>query len=82
LDHVEPGRLNGLDEPFRVYLTCYRVLQAGGDPRRAREILKAGCSQLQETLAGLDLERRRQFLENVLPNREFATACEMEGYFQ
>src|SRR5690606_8583141 len=31
----------GVDEPFLVYLTCYRVLAATGDPRAAT-ILRAG----------------------------------------
>jgi predicted ATPase len=60
----------GLGEPFRVYLTCYRVLKANQDPR-AREILNTAYHLLQERAAKVsDEEMRRSFLENVTAHRE------------
>jgi tetratricopeptide (TPR) repeat protein len=32
LSYLKTGTLHGPTEPFRVYLTCYRVLRAQGDP--------------------------------------------------
>ena len=62
--------LEGTIEPLRIYVTCYRVLQASGG-RRAGEILDAAYHLLQEraaTIEGEDL--RRSFLENVAAHRE------------
>ena len=82
LAHLETGSpstgtghaLDGTDEPFRVYLTCYRVLRAGQDPR-AREILGAAYSLLQERAAKItDEELRHSFFENVASHREIAEA--------
>ncbi|MDH4138506.1 MAG: tetratricopeptide repeat protein, partial [Anaerolineae bacterium] len=62
--------LEGTDEPFRVYLTCYRVLRANQDPR-AQAILNTGYSLLQEQATKIsDEELRRSFLENVAAHRE------------
>jgi tetratricopeptide (TPR) repeat protein len=56
--------------PFRIYLTCYQVLCAGGDPRAA-EILATAHRLLQEKAARLpDEGLRRSFLENVPWHRE------------
>jgi DNA-binding SARP family transcriptional activator/class 3 adenylate cyclase/tetratricopeptide (TPR) repeat protein len=64
--------LDGTDEPIRTYLTCYRVLQAGADPR-AEGILDAAYHLLQEQAAQFDDQAlRRSFLENVLAHRELA----------
>jgi hypothetical protein len=62
--------LDGTREPFRIYLTCYRVLRANHDPR-AKELLETAHHTLQERAAGIaDEEQRRSFLENVPPHRE------------
>jgi len=51
-------------------LTCYRVLQAGGDPR-AREVLTNAHAMLQERASKInDQELRRSYLENVPYHRE------------
>jgi len=64
----------GIMEPFRVYLTCYRVLLANGDPR-AQAILETGHRLLQETAAKIsNEEERRSYLENVAANREIVSA--------
>ena len=62
--------LDGAVNPFRVYLTCYRVLKAGRDPR-AQEVLGTAYRQLQERAAKITDEAiRRSFLENVAAHRE------------
>jgi hypothetical protein len=73
LAHLEdrPG-LEGTVEPVRVYLTCYRVLRALGDPR-AEGVLDAGYGLLQERAAMIeDADLRRSYLENVPHHREIA----------
>ena len=61
-------------EPLRVYLTCYQILNACGDPR-ARNVLAVGYNLLQERVAGIGDERmRRTFLENVIAHRELVAA--------
>jgi len=60
----------GSDDPMRVYLICYRVLHALGDPR-AEAILAQGYRLLQGWAAEIkDKALRRTFLENVPENRE------------
>jgi tetratricopeptide (TPR) repeat protein len=72
--------LYGTDEPLRVYLTCYRVLRAGEDPRAA-EILDAAYRLLQERAARIEDERLcRSFLENVAANREVVAAWEERSH--
>jgi len=70
LSYLETGNLARAREPFRVYLTCYRVLQANGDPR-ADDVLQRAHALLQERVARISDEgERRSFLENVAANRE------------
>jgi tetratricopeptide (TPR) repeat protein len=62
--------LEGTEEPFRIYLTCYHVLRANQDPR-AQEILVTAHRLLQEQAAKISDEKmRRFFLENVAAHRE------------
>jgi hypothetical protein len=70
LQHLESHNLLGTEEPVSLYLTCYQVLTASGDPRAAG-ILEAGYQFLQERadLIG-DEALRRSFLEKVPMNRE------------
>jgi tetratricopeptide (TPR) repeat protein len=64
----------GVDEPFRVYLTCYRVLAANHDPRaiillqRGHDLLQQYASQIQ------DHALRCSFLENVVIHRDLVAA--------
>jgi len=70
LTHLETGALDGADDPLRVYLTCYRVLVANGDPR-APQILDTAHALLQERAAKIEDEpTRRSFLENITTHRE------------
>jgi tetratricopeptide (TPR) repeat protein len=60
----------GLDEPFNVYLTCYRVLKANHDARAghvlqtAHDILQAYADRIT------DESLRRSFLDNVTMHGE------------
>lgn len=64
------GTLDGTIAPFQVYLTCYRVLEANGDPR-APEVLAMAHAKLQERAARItDKVMRRSYLENVAAHRE------------
>jgi hypothetical protein len=72
LHHLEQQTLDGTEEPFRVYLDCYRVLRANRDTR-AGDLLETAHSLLQEQAARIaDPNMRRSFLENVLDHRELA----------
>jgi DNA-binding GntR family transcriptional regulator/tetratricopeptide (TPR) repeat protein len=71
LNYLDQGNsLDGTDEPFWIYLTCYRVLCASQDPR-ARGILSTAHHLLQERAAKISDERmRHSFLGNVATHRE------------
>jgi hypothetical protein len=72
-DEFNP-QLRAIEEPLRVYLACYRVLLASGDPR-ASEILEKAHNLLQERAALIDDEDlRRSYLENVAEHREIVAA--------
>jgi hypothetical protein len=59
----------GLDEPFLIYLTCFRVLEANQDPR-AVAILARGHDLLQRYVDAItDDDLRRSFLERVPEHR-------------
>jgi hypothetical protein len=62
-----------LDEPFEVYLTCYRVLEASGDVRAAT-VLQRAVRRLSECAEGItDAALRRSFLEHVAAHRAILT---------
>jgi hypothetical protein len=82
LNHVEDilaylagtGSVDGTEEPLRVHLTCYQVLQAAGDPR-ATKVLETAHATLQQRAAKIpDEAMRRSFLENVPYHREIVAA--------
>jgi tetratricopeptide (TPR) repeat protein len=61
----EGGSLDGAEEPMRVWLTCYQVLQAAQDPR-AFSILENSYQLLQERAQKINNEGMRcKFLENI-----------------
>lgn len=68
------GTIDGTDEPLRVYLTCYRVLDATGDARAA-STLETAWQSLQQKAARLpDESARRRFLEDVPYHRDIVAA--------
>lgn len=75
--HLESGgSLLGADEPLRVYLTCYQVLQQANDPR-AQDILDTAHRMLQERAVKIpDKPTRHAFLTNIEQHREILSAYE------
>ena len=74
LTTLETRPLHGLDEPFRVYLTCYQVLQAAADDR-AKRILHTAHTLLQERAGHIpETSLRRSFLERVPSQRALLEA--------
>jgi class 3 adenylate cyclase/tetratricopeptide (TPR) repeat protein len=68
------GSLQGTDQPLRVDLTCYQVLQQAGDPRASR-LLETAYRTLQERAAKIADEPARQaFLTNIAYHREIQAA--------
>ncbi len=58
------------DEPLRIYLTCYQVLRACGDPR-ARSILEQGHGLLQSHATAIENgDLRHSFLNQVAFHRQ------------
>ncbi|HNS50799.1 MAG TPA: AAA family ATPase [Anaerolineae bacterium] len=73
--HIDKTRgLGGANEPFQIWLTCYRVLEAGGDTR-ADEVLVTAHERLQQQGSTIhDEALKRSFLENVAAHREIVAA--------
>jgi tetratricopeptide (TPR) repeat protein len=71
LEALEAGSLDRTNEPIRVYLTCFQVLEEAKDPR-AQDVLEIGYELLQERAAKFgDEPLRRAFLENPPAHRVF-----------
>jgi class 3 adenylate cyclase/tetratricopeptide (TPR) repeat protein len=82
LSHLQTGNLHGADEPLRVYLTCYQVLQAAGDGRAAA-ILSEAYHLLQERAAGIeDATMRERYVTAVPFHREIVRLSQSEGVTQ
>ena len=66
----------GLDEPFFVYLVCYRVLEAHADPRAAAVLQNALCllHAFADQISNDTV--RHAFLNNVVVNRMLHATCE------
>ncbi|MEZ4862433.1 MAG: BTAD domain-containing putative transcriptional regulator [Caldilineaceae bacterium] len=63
----------GYNNPYFIYLTCYRVLAANGD-LRATSILQQGYTVLQQDAAQLDEVSRQRFLTGVAIHRDLVAA--------
>jgi hypothetical protein len=80
LSYLHRHSLDGTVEPFRIYMTCYQILQAHGDPR-AEHILSQAHRQLQERVSKIgDGTLRRSFLESVPAHREVINAYQLAGH--
>lgn len=76
LGFVADRPLEGADEPARVYLAGYRVLEALGDPR-APQVLASAHDFLRGRAAHISSqELRRSFWENMGAHREIRRAWE------
>jgi hypothetical protein len=75
LDYLDDGgTLDGAEEPMRVWLTCYRVLQAAND-LRASSILENSYQLLQERAQKIsDESMRRKFFKNIPCHSEIVKA--------
>ncbi len=70
LGFLESRALYGAMEPLRIRLTCYRVLDAAGDPR-AGGVLETAHTLLMERAEGIEDEALRlSYLDNVRAHRE------------
>lgn len=75
LDSVNDEALVQANEPFRFYLSCFRVLRACGD-QRANNLLATACRSLQEQAARMpDEVGREAFRQNVPSHRELLRQC-------
>jgi hypothetical protein len=70
--------LAGCDEPTRVYLHCYQVLHACGDPR-AGLLLDDAQRYLQQRAALLDVDTRARYLTAVPDNRQLVEIFREQG---
>lgn len=70
---------DGAEEPLRIYLACYRVLQASHDPRApdvletARRLLAARAARITDPVL------RQSYLENVPAHRALLQATRIAG---
>jgi tetratricopeptide (TPR) repeat protein len=70
LGFLESRALYGAMEPLRIRLTCYRVLDAAGDPR-AGGVLETAHTLLMERAEGIEDEALRlSYLDNVRAHQE------------
>ena len=66
--------IDGTEEPVRVYLACWQVLDAAADPR-AHAVLIAGHDLLMRRAEGIaDANRRDSFLRRVPQHRRLIEA--------
>ncbi len=69
LTSMQQRPFDGTEEPARIYLTCYEVLAAQGDPR-ARQVLRQGQQFVRQRATMLPADADRQtFLEGVAAQR-------------
>lgn len=72
------GALVGIENPFLVYLTLYRVLAAAQDSRAAQMIADAHTALLRKAATIVNPEMQQSFLQNVAVHREIAAAYAAE----
>jgi predicted ATPase/class 3 adenylate cyclase len=66
MSHLEQGAsLDATEEPLRVYLACYNILERINDPRSAQILEKAKQLLDQQVSKFIDEEARRKYIENV-----------------
>ena len=69
LDYLATNTLQGARQPFLVYLDCYRVLVANGDPR-APWVLREAYLLLQQQADKIEDDAwRDSFLQNIQANQ-------------
>jgi class 3 adenylate cyclase/tetratricopeptide (TPR) repeat protein len=78
LHYLETGDLTGADDPFRVYLTCFQVLEASGD-ERAPALLHRACQHLQAQAATIPDPAQRQRFLAIATHRALLAALQAAG---
>lgn len=79
LQHIGKDTLDGTDELFQIYPTCYRVLKAHGDARTT-SVLDEANKLLSTRACFLAREEDREaFFHNVPSHRELMTLWEDNG---
>lgn len=74
LAYLESGSLEGVLDPFAIYLTVYETLRANND-ERATQVLATAHEQLQQRAAQIgDEAMRRAYLEKVASHRRLVEA--------
>ena len=74
LEYLSANTLGGAEEPIRIYLTCYHVLQSNHDPRAAASLEQAHALLQEQAARITDEARRRVFLENIPLHRAVVKA--------
>ena len=76
--HIErKGSLDGTDQPFRIYQTCFEVLEHAGQHERGVALIERAHAELMESASAISDEvLRESFLQNVMENRA------IDYYFQ
>jgi hypothetical protein len=76
LDYLAKGPIEGVDEPIRICLTCYQVLQSCGDGR-AGDVLQQAYDRLMVIASKIfDPAIRATFLGRVPTHRELTQLWE------
>jgi tetratricopeptide (TPR) repeat protein len=76
LGYLEEGSLDGADEPARVYLTCYSILQASQDPQADEILGKANEFVMERANKIMDEDLRHSYLFQVPTHREIIRICQ------
>jgi predicted ATPase len=72
LGYLDMNTLDGTDEPFRIYLSCFRVLEANDDDR-AQNVLLRARKLFDERLRNIEKPKlRRSFIEHVPSHSKLA----------
>jgi tetratricopeptide (TPR) repeat protein len=74
LEFLKDHLPNGTDEPMRIYLTCYQVLQANDDPRADDILTQAHTLLMERADKIIDDAMCISYLKNVAANREVIEA--------
>ncbi len=69
LNHFGDQRLTGTEQPFRIYQTCFEVLEHVQD-ERAPSVIEKAYRELQQSAEAISDERLKEsFLESVMEHR-------------
>lgn len=75
--HLAQGRdLNGTEEPFRIRLSCYQVLNELGDARANGVLVETHAALQAQAARILDDDLRRRFLSEIGHHRAIVVAWE------